>query len=179
VTWRPERRISLSLDANYQRWSSFRALTLDFQEEPELFQTPGAKIFDVTVQNQWRDTWTVRLGAETRPFDPERVPLALRAGVLYDQSPIDDRHFGLLTPDSDKLGASGGLAWTFAVSSDRRVDVDLSYMHVFLRERNIAPGPDGMPGSDGTLLNKPAPSFFHGVTRAAFDIIYLAATLRL
>ena len=27
---------------------------------------------------------------------------------------------------------------------------------------------NGDPGSDGTILNKPAPSFFHGVTRAGF-----------
>jgi len=179
VAWRPQPRTSIGLDVNYQRWSSFDALKVDFATEPELLQTTGAVLKDVTVKNDWRDSWTVRLGGETRPFDPGRVPLTLRAGLLYDQSPIDDRHFGLLTPDSDKVGASGGVGWVFAAPGGRAIDVGLSYMHVFLRERDIEPGPDGMPGSDGTVLNKPAPSFFHGVTRAAFDIVYLAATVRL
>jgi hypothetical protein len=30
----------------------------------------------------------------------------------------------------------------------------------------------------GTILNKPAPSFFHGVTRAGFDIVTLAVAWR-
>jgi long-chain fatty acid transport protein len=178
VTWRPRPETSVGLDVNYQRWSKFEALTVDFQGEYDLFQSPGAKLFDVTVENDWRDTWTIRLGGETRPFDPARLPVTLRAGLLYDQSPIDDRHFGLLTPDSDKLGASGGLAWSIAAGS-RKIDLDLSYLHVFLRERDIEPGPDGSSGSDGTVLNNPAPSFYYGVTRAAFDILYAAATIRL
>jgi long-chain fatty acid transport protein len=175
VTFRPRARTSLSLDVNYQRWSTFEKMVVDFQSEPELLPTPGAKLYDITVENRWRDTWSARLGGETQPW---RMPLALRAGVLYDQSPIDDRHFGLLTPDSDKLGVSGGLAWAFQAGG-RRVDVDLSYLHLFLRERDVEPGADGSPGSDGTVLNKPAPSFFHGVTRAAFDVIYVAASVRL
>ncbi len=178
VAWRPAPHTSIGLDVNFQRWSTFEALTVDFQAEPELLPTPGAYLYDVTIENQWKDTWSVRLGLETAPFDPKRLPLTMRAGVLYDQSPIDDRHFGLLTPDSDKLGVGGGLAWTFALSG-RQVDVDVSYLHLFLSERNIAPGADGSPGSDGTVLNKPAPSFFHGVTRAAFDVVYVAATVRL
>ncbi len=176
VSWKPAARTRLTLDVNYQRWSSFEKLVVDFQNEPELLPSPGAKLYDVTVQNQWRDTWTARVGGEVQPF---RAPLALRAGVLVDQSPIDDRHFGLLTPDSDKLGVSGGLAWTFAMKGGQRIDVDVSFLHLFLRERNVEPGADGSAGSDGTVLNKPAPSFYHGVTRAAFDVLYVAATVRL
>jgi hypothetical protein len=74
---------------------------------------------------------------------------------------------------------SGGLAWAFTLAGGQRVDVDLSYLHLFLRERNVEPAADGTPGSDGTVLNKPAPSFYEGVTRAAFDVLYVAATVRL
>jgi long-chain fatty acid transport protein len=176
VTWRPKPRTSIGLDVNYQRWSTFQSLVVDFQNEPELFQSPGAKLYDVTVENDWRDTWTVRLGAEARPLP---WPLTMRAGALYDQSPIDDRHFGLLTPDSDKIGVSGGLAWELHGPGGHPLGLDLSYMHVFMHERDIEPGANGAPGSDGTVLNKPAPSFFHGVTRAAFDIVYLAVSVRM
>jgi long-chain fatty acid transport protein len=176
VSYRATPRTHFSLDVNYQRWSTFQKLVVDFQNEVELLPSPGANLYDVTVENRWRDSWTARLGVESRPW---RQPLWLRGGVLADQSPIDDRHFGLLTPDSDKLGVSGGLAWAFTLAGGQRVDVDLSYMHLFLRERNVEPGADGTPGSDGTVLNKPAPSFYEGVTRAAFDVLYVAATVRL
>ena len=177
ASWRVHPTTAIGLDVNYQRWSTFEALTVDFQGEHELLPSPGANLYDVVVQNNWRDTWSVRLGAESRPS--RTLPLALRAGVLYDQSPIDDRHFGLLTPDSDKLGVGGGLAWGFDGPGGKRIDLDLSYLHLFLQERDVEPAADGTPGSDGTVLNKPAPSFFHGVTRATFDVIYLAATVRL
>jgi long-chain fatty acid transport protein len=176
VSWKATPRTHVSLDVNFQRWSTFEKLVVDFQDEVSLLPSPGANLYDVTVENRWRDTWSARLGAESRPW---KQPLALRAGVLVDQSPIDDRHFGLLTPDSDKLGVSGGLAWSFALGGGRRLDVDLSYLHLFLRERNVEPAADGSPGSDGTVLNKPAPSFYQGVTRAAFDVLYVAATVRL
>ena len=97
--------------------------------------------------------------------------------MLWDQSPVDDRHFSLLTPDSDKLGVTAGARWSKRAGPGR-VDFDIGAMHLFLRERDTAPAPDGTPGSDGTILNKPAPSFFHGVTRAGIDLITLAVAWR-
>jgi hypothetical protein len=35
------------------------------------------------------------------------------------------------------------------------------------------------PGSNKTILNKPASSFYHGVTRAFFDILGVGVTVRL
>ena len=69
--------------------------------------TPGATLFDVVMENRWRDTLAARFAANARPFN---LPLELRAGVLYDQSPIDDRHYDLLTPDADKLRRCAGVA---------------------------------------------------------------------
>jgi long-chain fatty acid transport protein len=176
VRVRPTARTSIALDVNWQRWSTFRTLVVDFQHEYALLPTPGAYLYDVTVENHWRDTFSVRLGGETRL---RRWPLALRGGLVYDQSPVDDRHFALLTPDSDKLGVGGGVGWTTALGGGRALAVDVSYLHLFVHERDVAPDANGMPGSDGTVLNKPAPSFYQGVTRAAFDVVVVALTVRL
>ena len=56
---------------------------------------------DIVLERNYKDTVSVRLGTEVTPFDSSRHPLKLRAGVLFDQSPIDDRHFSVMTPDSD------------------------------------------------------------------------------
>ncbi len=166
--WRAE------VDVNWQRWSTFEQLEVDFVAEHELLPTPGAYLYDVQVENAWRDTWSARLGVETTL--PAR-PITLRAGVLWDQSPVDDRHFSLLTPDSNKIGVAGGARWSRPMG-DGRLDLELAALHLFVGERDVAPMADGGPGSAGTILNKPAPSFFHGVTRAGFDVVTLAVAWR-
>jgi long-chain fatty acid transport protein len=155
------------VDVNWTRWSSFRSLDINFIHEYYLLQTPGAYLYDVHVANDWHDAWTARLGIEAEPF---AQPIALRAGLVWDQSPIDDRNFSVLTPDSDKLGITAGARWSQAVGS-HQLDFQLSLAHLFLRERDIE-------ASDGTILNKPAPSFFHGVTRAGISMITLAVAWR-
>ncbi len=173
VAVRPTPRWRIEADVNWQRWSTFKTLEVDFVNEHELLPTPGAYLYDVRVANEWRNTWSARLGVEAQPFV---APVTLRAGVLWDQSPIDDRHFSLLTPDSDKLGVSAGVRYSHPVRGGR-LDLDLAAMHLFLQERDVAPA-DGDPNSAGTILNKPAPSFFHGVTRAGFDLITVAVAWR-
>jgi hypothetical protein len=57
-------------------------------------------------------------------------------------------------------------------------------MQLFLRERQVAPG-DGIdpgtgkpsPGTDRTILNKPAPSFFYGITRTRLTLVSLSTTV--
>ncbi|MEO8841602.1 MAG: outer membrane protein transport protein [Kofleriaceae bacterium] len=162
------------VDVNWTRWSSFQSLDIDFVHEYYLLQTPGANLYDVHVANNWHNSWTARVGVEAQPFER---PIALRAGLVYDQSPIDDRHFSVMTPDSDKLGITAGARWTQSVGT-HRFDFQLAVAHLFLRDRDIAPTASGAPGSDGTILNKPAPSFFYGVTRAGISILTLAVAWR-
>lgn len=174
VAVKPTKQWRVGADVNWQRWSTFKTLSVDFVNEHELLPTPGAYLYDVNVENNWKDTWSARLGVEAEPFT---TPITLRAGVLWDQSPIDDRHFSVLTPDSDKLGISAGVRYSLPVRGGK-LDLSLAAMHLFLRERNVAPASNGDPGSDGTILNKPAPSFFHGVTRAGFDLLTVAVAWR-
>ena len=173
---RPTPRLALALDLNWQRWSTFEKLELRFTNHHELLATPGANLYDVTLENAWKDTFSVRAAASyTVPWSR---PLEVRGGLVFDQSPIDDRHFDVLTPDSDKLGVSAGVG-TQVCLGGRRLDIDLGYMHLFLAERDVAPGAGGQSGSDRTILNKPAPSFFHGVTRARFDLFAISLTMHL
>jgi long-chain fatty acid transport protein len=179
---RPSHRLTLALDVNWQRWSTSREVRLDFAREPQLLLTPGANLFDVVMENRWRDTLSVRAGANAVPFSS--LPLELRGGVLYDQSPIDERHYDLLTPDADKVGLSAGTSYSLALGRSI-LRLDLALLRLFLREREVAPSAQidaqtgkPVPGSDRTILNKPAPSFFYGVTRARFTLLTLAATLQ-
>jgi long-chain fatty acid transport protein len=182
-------RVMIALDYNFQRWHSFDRLTVQFAHHYELQPTPGAFMYDVVLPQRWHDSHTVRLATEFFPADPVRVPLRIRAGALFDQSPIPSRTFDVLAPDSDKLGLSAGLGYTFVLGRRAELAADLAFMHLFLRERDIKPQSLGatdtmggnaivQPGSDKTILNKPAPSFYQGITRARFEILSLGLTLR-
>lgn len=200
---RPTPRVSVALDYNFQRWSTFDRLVVDFEHNYELLDTTRAVMYDVVIDQQWHDSHSVRLGTEFAPVPNERIPLRIRLGALFDQSPIDDRHFDVLAPDSDKLGISVGVGYDFALGRRVRLGADVGFMHLFFRQRNIGPQRSGselqgndddgnpandstdnpqaddLPGSDKTILNKPAPSFYYGVTRAFFDILGVGVTLRI
>lgn len=180
VMVRPLPALALALDVNYQRWSAWDRLTIDFAHQHELLPTPGARVEDVVVENRWSDTFSVRAGASFRPS--AGGPLELRAGAFFDQSPIDDRHFDLLTPDSDKIGLAVGAGYTLPLAGGDRFELALGFLHLFLKERDVRPGApvagQRTPGSDRTILNKPAPSFHHGVTRTRFEILYVSAAAR-
>lgn len=199
---RPHDQVMVSFDVNWQRWETMDELVLDLENNYPLQPTPGAVAYDVVIPQKWKNTWSVRAGLEGQPKDT--LPLFLRAGVLFDQSPISDRYFDVLTPESDKFGLSGGLGYHLNIRDKVRMDFDLAYMYLGFKERNIAPvkiGPDTnsgnddnddplddsrpngsqttIPGSDKTILNKPAPSFYHGVTRAAFHLVGLSIGVRI
>lgn len=202
---RPIEQLTLALDVNWQRWKTFEKLVVDFENQYELLPTPGAFMADVEIENHWKNTLTARFGVDAMPVpDPKRIPLHLRAGLVLDQGAVPDEYFDVLAPDSDKLGISAGLGYSFKLGSDKVwMDIDISYMHLFFKERNIdwtKVGPDEfggndddgsgsndttpnnfqevVPGSKKTVVNKPAPSFFHGVTRASFDLLGLGIAVR-
>lgn len=200
---RPHERVMIEADVNWSRWKTFDTLVVDFENNYELLPTPGAFMSDIVLEQRWSNTLTARLGTDVTPLDPERIPLHVRAGVLYDQSPISDRYFDVLAPDSDKFGLSAGLGYTFDIRDRVELTADVGYMHLFFRERAVDPQSVGaplrgndederatndsmdnpfetqVPGSNKTILNKPAPSHYHGVTRVFFDILSIGVTLRI
>lgn len=202
--FRPHAQVMVAVDYNWQRWKTFDVLTVEFENHHELLPTPGAFMHDVVIEQHWENSHSVRLATEVAPLPPERLPLFLRGGVVLDSSPIPDAYFDHLAPDSDKVGVSVGVGYTFALGTRVKLDADLGFMHLFLKKRDIRPvrvgseeliGDDDdaaatndtldnpfdevRPGSQKTILNKPAASFHHGVTRAFFDILGLGVTLRL
>jgi long-chain fatty acid transport protein len=197
---RPHERVALMADFNWQRWQTFDQLVVQFENHHELTMTPGAYLYDVVIDQKWRNTMSLRLGMDAMPA--RRIPLHLRAGVMADQSPVADRYFDVLAPDSDKVGVSIGLGYTFALGRRVKLDADIGFMHLFFKQRSIGPETAGAdfvgndddgyntndsmdngqveerPGSAKTILNKPSPSFYYGVTRVFFDILGVGVALR-
>jgi long-chain fatty acid transport protein len=107
---------------------------------------------NVTTEN-WKDSWRYSLGANFNPSER----LVLRAGVAYDEEPIPDAaHRTPRIPGEDRLWMALGLGYRIG----ERVQVDLGYAHLFVKDSKI----NRQAGTDPT-----GEDFFRGTIVGEFE----------
>ena len=118
-------RFTVEADADWTFWSSYKSLTI---ERPRVLATvytgvatpptTQVPVLGTTSSNKnWSDVCALRLGAEYRVTDP----LAVRAGFVYDPTPVPSETMGPELPDADRLNYMLGVgykigAWTIDVA---------------------------------------------------------------
>lgn len=80
-------------------------------------------------EQDYKDTWSMALGGEYDVSDK----LTLRAGTMFDQSPITDEFRSTRVPDGDRVWLSGGLTYKLSDS----FSANLAYSHVFVKSEPI------------------------------------------
>ena len=108
---------------------------------------------------EWQDGWLVSAGGEYQ-WSPK---LAVRAGIGWERSPVDDQVRSLRLPDNDRLWVSAGLSYNW----NERITIELGYSHVFVDDTPINLGP-GNPNFD---LTGGASGTFTGVANSQVDIV--------
>ena len=100
VAVRPIPQLELEADVIWMNWSKFDVLDVTAQ-------TFGGGTTHIVTQEQYKDTTSVRVGAEYQLPD---LGLSLRAGYIYDPTPIKPAYVSVALPDADRndltLGAS-------------------------------------------------------------------------
>jgi long-chain fatty acid transport protein len=95
------REWKLELDVDYTGWKSFRNL--------DVHQSDGTT---VPFPQNWRNAFMVMIGTEYKWLRPAMLPdweTSLRAGYLFQQTPVPDRSFSPTLPaDADSHGLSIG-----------------------------------------------------------------------
>jgi long-chain fatty acid transport protein len=124
-------RLTLSADADWTFWSSYKELKI---------VNTGFPPYSVTRTKSWVDVCAVRLGAEYRVTGP----LALRAGFVYDPTPTPASTMGPELPDATRMDYMLGVgykvgAWT--------IDVAGMYIQKFDRTVNNQAGTQGFNGT--------------------------------
>jgi long-chain fatty acid transport protein len=108
-------RLTVEADADWTFWSSYQSLKI---ERPTVLATvytgvatpptTQAPVLGTTNSNkEWKDVCALRLGAEYRVTDP----LSLRAGFVYDPSPVPANTMGPELPDADRLNYTVGVGY--------------------------------------------------------------------
>lgn len=116
VAWTPRPDFSLELGAVWTRWSTFDSLDFQMEGRP-LAENP----------KDWKNVWRLNAGAEWQALDW----LALRAGYVFDQSPMTSRYEDYLVPTDDRHIFSAGLGFKWSTWT---VDFAYAYIHAIGRE---------------------------------------------
>lgn len=110
----------LMADATHTGWSVLQQMAIT--------RTNGTSV--QTVQEHWRDTWRVAVGA-TYHYNEQWLA---RTGIAYDQTPVPDAYRTARIPDSDRTWLAFGGQYKVTTTSR----LDFSYAHIFMKDASIA-----------------------------------------
>ena len=116
ISWTPIPELSFEAGAVWTRWSTFKSLRIHLPEPINISES----------HKDWKDTWRLNFGVEYEPLDW----LTLRAGYVYDRSPMTSQFEDYLVPTDDRSIYSVGVGfhwdqWT----------VDLAYAFIDANNR--------------------------------------------
>lgn len=119
--------LELEADFLYSTFSSYKDLTFTFDD----------RLLTATQSKNWHDSWQLRIGGK---YDIDKV--TLRAGFIYDATPVPDATLDPIVPDADRLDFSGGVGYSFG-----KVRADMAYMLVKTLPRTVSASQNAFPGT--------------------------------
>ena len=114
-------RLTLEFDADWTFWSKYKSLPISFRD-----QVPT-----LTNQNplkKWKNVCALRFGGQYQITDP----LALRAGVVFDPSPVPSSTMGAELPDSDRMNYMVGAGYKIGPWT-----IDAAFMYLDKNSRKV------------------------------------------
>ena len=123
-------------EATWTRWSRFE----------EFYVEADDPLLSSYVPIKWKDVWAWSFGASWQVM-PE---WQLRAGYMFDQSPVDDKNRTARTPDADRNWFTLGANW----KPDPQFSIDLSYAYVSLKKGKISETKHDTPANGGEVISE-------------------------
>ncbi len=125
--------LQLSASIDYTQWSAFEKLEGDIDG-----------IGTVHIKDEyWEDSYRYSIGA-TYQLNPA---VKLRAGLAYDESPVEAEYRSLSIPDSNRVWYSTGA--NFAVNE--MFDIDVAYAYIDGEEVDVTEEFNSVPGLESTF----------------------------
>lgn len=133
LSYRPTEQLRFEADAVYTRWEQYDKFEYNFDTNF------GAGTHVDSIKN-WKNVWRFQLGGEYQALDW----LAVRAGYVYDQSPIRKGFEDYMLPANDRQLVNFGLGFNW-----KDLTLDLSYSYLWSKDRDgftiTEPGPVTVP----------------------------------
>ncbi|MGF1737381.1 outer membrane protein transport protein [Photobacterium satsumensis] len=115
-------KLAMHASFNWTDWSSFDKLEANI---PSIGLNP-----DLIKEENWEDNYRIALGATYQYTNK----LAVRTGVAYDTSAVNDKHRTQTIPETDRLWLSlgAGYQWSNALS------FDAGFTYIFAKDASMA-----------------------------------------
>lgn len=111
---------AMMAEAAWTNWSAFDELRIEFDNPAQP---------DSVTEHKWQDAWFLALGATWRPAEA----WVLRAGVAYDQTPVQSAYATPRIPDGDRTWLSFGVGWM----PSPWLSLDASLTHIFVEDTDV------------------------------------------
>ncbi|RYZ76184.1 MAG: long-chain fatty acid transporter, partial [Proteobacteria bacterium] len=98
----PTDKLTIAADVNFIGWSAYESLDFDYNGN-----VGGAGITSSSSPRKYENSYALRLGTQYMVADE----VALRLGAYYDKTPVEAGFMTAETPDSDRIGITGGLGY--------------------------------------------------------------------
>ncbi len=123
VSFTPIPELSFEAGAVWTRWSTFRSLRIHI---PETMMNPEGIS---ESKKMWEDSWRLNAGVEWKALDW----LTLRAGYVWDQSPMTEEYEDYLVPTDGRNIYSVGVGFTYDAWT-----LDLAYAYIDAKGRSYS-----------------------------------------
>lgn len=123
ASWKPVEKLTLAFDARLTGWKAYKTLDIEFLSEQ-------LAPYNQHIIKDYSNAWGFSLGAQYALTNR----LDLRAGVMLDTTPCNDKYYNPETPGMTKIEPSVGL--TFRPIPN--LGIDLGFMYVAGLGRNNA-----------------------------------------
>lgn len=121
---------ALLSSVTYTQWSVIDNITLN---NVASVTSVGGKLqpatTTATLPENFRDTWRVALGTNYKMNDQ----WLFRAGVGYDQTPVNNENRGVRLPDGDRIAVAVGAHY----QPMKALGLDVGYTHLFVKDGDI------------------------------------------
>ncbi len=129
------RALALELDTTWERWSVQDSIRIEpndvFVRNVPTLGTVKAQ--SVTLARNMRDTYALQLGAQYDLSSLLERGLFANAGLMFERGAFADEDLSPTTLDTDKAMLALGISFEVA----RRLLLDVSYGHLFMRNRQV------------------------------------------
>lgn len=137
VEFRPLKSLRTEIGGTWENWSEQSSITVNpkgviARDVPGIGDVAADK---VTLARNMRDTWSLNIGGtyDLAPLVRSRRAFAANAGFMYESSSFQNRDLSVTTIDTRKTMIGLGVSYEVA----RNVLLDLTYGHIFMRNRHV------------------------------------------
>lgn len=147
VAYKPLNNLSFEVGTVFTRWSRYNSLDITLENIP----VHGMNVVSKNPKN-WKNTWAFNVSVEYQPIDW----MTLRAGYLYETSPISKYNADYMAPTNGRhrFNLGMGFAW-------QKWTMDVAYSYI--KVKSLSYNASNANGTPGILAGHTRGSHSHGL----------------